>query len=302
MRLEWLEDLLAVLETKSLHAAAARRFVTQPAFSRRLQAIEDQLGVHLIDRSRKPARPAPALTSASDRIRELARGVRDLERDLRRGGCLREEEFTIASQHAISATFAPQLVKRIEAYVPGGVLLRSANLDECDAMLILREVQLTLTYRFASEGNEPRRSAQERLLLGTERFVPVIACDALSMLHDAREIGELPIVAYPPDVFLGRVFEREIFPGIVGRPTIRRKAETSLTLAALQMARIGVGVAWVPTSIAAPDIRSCGLVDLSDELPGCQLEIVATRLVHAYTPAEQAVWHAMAGCLIPSDL
>ena len=44
MRLEWLEDLLAVAETGSFQEAADRRRLTQSAFSRRIQHIEELPG------------------------------------------------------------------------------------------------------------------------------------------------------------------------------------------------------------------------------------------------------------------
>ncbi len=42
IRLEWLEDILAVAETGSFSEAAERRHLTQSAFSRRIRNIEDQ--------------------------------------------------------------------------------------------------------------------------------------------------------------------------------------------------------------------------------------------------------------------
>ena len=54
MKLEWLEDLLAVIDQGSLSKAAVARHLTQPAFSRRVRAIEGYLGCELFDRDRKP--------------------------------------------------------------------------------------------------------------------------------------------------------------------------------------------------------------------------------------------------------
>ncbi|MFU8778000.1 MAG: helix-turn-helix domain-containing protein, partial [Roseovarius sp.] len=50
MRLEWLDDILAVADAGSLARAAEIRHVSQSAFTRRLRAIEDTLGVPLFDR------------------------------------------------------------------------------------------------------------------------------------------------------------------------------------------------------------------------------------------------------------
>ncbi|MGY8861417.1 MAG: LysR family transcriptional regulator, partial [Pseudomonadales bacterium] len=43
MELKWLEDLLALLEEKSITRAAERRHVTQPAYSRRVRQLEEWL-------------------------------------------------------------------------------------------------------------------------------------------------------------------------------------------------------------------------------------------------------------------
>jgi DNA-binding transcriptional LysR family regulator len=40
MRLEWLDDILAVAQTGSFSEAAQKRHLTQSAFSRRIRTIE----------------------------------------------------------------------------------------------------------------------------------------------------------------------------------------------------------------------------------------------------------------------
>ena len=59
MELKWLDDYIALIETGSFSAAAERRHVSQPAFSRRIQMLEAWLGVTLIDRTRKPLQFTP---------------------------------------------------------------------------------------------------------------------------------------------------------------------------------------------------------------------------------------------------
>ncbi|HBC22829.1 MAG TPA: LysR family transcriptional regulator, partial [Pseudomonas sp.] len=51
---KWLEDFVALAATRSFSQAAQRRFVTQPAFSRRIRSLEEALGLQLINRSRTP--------------------------------------------------------------------------------------------------------------------------------------------------------------------------------------------------------------------------------------------------------
>jgi len=44
MELKWLEDFVSLAETHSFSRSAELRHVTQPAFSRRIQALEAWLG------------------------------------------------------------------------------------------------------------------------------------------------------------------------------------------------------------------------------------------------------------------
>src|SRR5574337_230523 len=60
MELKWLEDFLSLAETGSFSRSAEQRHVTQPAFSRRIRALESWLGVALIDRSTYPTTLTPA--------------------------------------------------------------------------------------------------------------------------------------------------------------------------------------------------------------------------------------------------
>ena len=55
-----LEYFLAVANYGSFSAAAENSFVTQPSLSMQIKNLEDELGVVLLDRSRKPVIPTEA--------------------------------------------------------------------------------------------------------------------------------------------------------------------------------------------------------------------------------------------------
>ena len=60
METKWLEDFVSLAETRSFSRSAQLRHITQPAFSRRIQALEAWAGVDLVDRSSYPTRLTPA--------------------------------------------------------------------------------------------------------------------------------------------------------------------------------------------------------------------------------------------------
>ena len=292
MRLEWLDDILAVLETGSLSRAAEQRLLTQPAFSRRIRSIEAYIGVDLVDRSRKPAQLKKAVRDMQPRLRMLAAELRELVHDLKRLDRETSNRIVIASQHAITTSIAPDLVKRLSTDHDIAIRLRSANRDDCYALLMTRQADLTLLYQSGVVGLPSDDHLVEHCTLGTERLAPVFATAELALLDQALARGELPVVAYPADVFLGEVANREVFPSIGDTLVLRKKAETALTLAGLQLAMAGIGVAWLPLSLAAPYLASGVLTDLSASLPACTLSIVALRLNGPKSAIEERVWAA----------
>jgi len=291
MRLDWLEDVLAVAETGSFQEAAERRHLTQSAFSRRIQHIEDQLGVALFDRSRKPVHLMPTTADHRDQIARLANDLRQLVTDLRRGERMASNRIAIASQHALTTSVTPRVVKGIHArHEATHVRLRSANLDECFALLLSRQVDIAIVYRLPGEDHPIGQSYVETVAIGTDQLVPVIATSATADLNARFNGGELPYIGFPPEVFLGRVLDRRILPRLHHMTRPVPKAETALTLAALELAAVGVAVAWVPLSLAGRRIADGSLVDLSATLPSCALDITCVRLFGHPWPVAQQVW------------
>lgn len=75
METKWLEDFVSLAETRSFSRSAQLRHVTQPAFSRRIQALEAWAGVDLVDRSSYPTRLTPAGKTLYDQALEILRSL-----------------------------------------------------------------------------------------------------------------------------------------------------------------------------------------------------------------------------------
>lgn len=290
MRLEWLEDILAIAQTGSFSGAASRRNLTQSAFSRRIQLIEDYVGVELFDRSRKPVQLRPMTQAQAGQIEEIAVALRQLVVDLRRGDRVSSNRIVIASQHSLTTSLAPQIIQGLqdrgeEIYVR----LRSANLDECFGLLLSRQVDLATVYH-APDHEERSGDYLEAIDIRPDRLIPVLRPDLATAFLSAAPVTELPYVAYPSGVFFGRIMAERILPALDSRITARPRAETALTFAALEMAVEGVAVAWVPASLARASIAEGRVRDLSASLPTCALTIRAIRLRGTRGPAEDILW------------
>lgn len=108
MEVNWLKDFLAVASTGNFSRAAETRNVTQPAFSRRLKALEMWIGVPLLDRSSYPI----TLTPAGARFLPVAeRVVRDLHAgrdDVRLASTVGETTLKFAMPHSLAVGFFPK--------------------------------------------------------------------------------------------------------------------------------------------------------------------------------------------------
>ncbi len=82
MNLNQLEHLLALDETRHFAKAANKVHLSQPAFSRSIQALEKQTGLVLFERKGGEIRPSPAGQFLIERARALLLESRSLQRDL----------------------------------------------------------------------------------------------------------------------------------------------------------------------------------------------------------------------------
>jgi len=290
MRLEWLEDILAIVETGSFVKAAQKRFVSQPAFSRRIRMIEENLGAELFDRSKKPVQLRASVTDQQANIREIATRLHELRSGLKRQGQESQNQIVIASQHAITTSVAPTLVKNLAARNDLKTQLRSANRDECYALLMTKQVDMILIHQSEIDKIPIENNFFQQYELDTEYLTPVCAIEELNAVEANYGDGQIPVVAYPVESFLGQVMAREVFPQLQPNTIINRIAETSLTLAMLSLARAGIGVAWIPDSLIEAYVSNGELCELSETLPRTELRVVAIGLQDSESAIEPSVW------------
>lgn len=128
MNIRRLQHLVALADEGNFRRAAERVHLSQPAFSRSIQAAESELGLKLFDRGSQEARPTPAGTFVVERARSLLQQTRNLERDvlLYRDRAIGDLSFGTGPFPA--ATLVPALVADLRRRYPGvGVCVQVAN-------------------------------------------------------------------------------------------------------------------------------------------------------------------------------
>ena len=108
MDMNWLDDVLILLEEGNMTRAAARRNITQPAFSRRIRSFEDWLGVNVLDRGTNKINISPNLHSNETEIRALVARINELKGKLAHFDPA-STTVTIAAQHSPIFTTFPDM-------------------------------------------------------------------------------------------------------------------------------------------------------------------------------------------------
>ncbi|MBR8501822.1 LysR family transcriptional regulator, partial [Burkholderia cenocepacia] len=106
MQLKWLEDFVELARTRSFTRAAENRFVTHPAFGRRIRSLEEWVGTRLIART-KPLELTAAGTvflDAASNALDILHGART---QLQEASPVPENTLRIATGRTLSATFFP---------------------------------------------------------------------------------------------------------------------------------------------------------------------------------------------------
>src|SRR5205823_3928161 len=135
METKWLEDFVSLAETRSFSRSAQLRHVTQPAFSRRIQALEAWAGTDLVDRSSYPTRLTPAGETLYAQSLEVLQALQSTRAMLRGHSAAGQDVIEFAVPHTLAFTFFPAwLAARAGhplpylGYAPGAYLGRVTDL------------------------------------------------------------------------------------------------------------------------------------------------------------------------------
>ena len=94
-------------------------------------------------------------------------------------------------------------------------------------------------------------------------------------------------------MFFGNVFASRILPLLQTRHQIDVMCETALVPSVLALAVEGVGIAWLPQTLCAPQLASGSLVDLGPHYGSVDMQIVSARLMTPRPQHIEAVWNAL---------
>jgi len=289
---KWLEDFVALAALGSFSQAAQKRFVTQPAFSRRIKALEEALGLTLVNRARTPIELTEAgqlflvtARSVTEQLSEVARHLHHLEGQ-------QGEVLQIAAAHSLALGFYPGWLAALRQQgLSFASRLVASNVG--DAVHALRDgvCDLLLAYHDPEAVLQLDPEIFPWLDLGSTQMLPVCAVDAEGTpLHDLDAGQSVPLLAYSAGAFLGRSVNLLLRQRALRSTTVY---ETAMADSLKSMALQGLGVAWVPRFSVAAELARGDLAICGGEHWQVPLEIRLYRCALMRKAAVRLLWRRL---------
>jgi DNA-binding transcriptional LysR family regulator len=293
MNLSWLDDFQALAATGNFSRAAEDRHMTQPAFSRRIRALEEWLGAELFDRSTQPAR----LTEAGEWFRQVAQAllaqVARLPGEAQTIAEAGASTLKFAATHALSFTFMPGWLRGLESRLSvGPVQLVSDVMTRCEALLQASKVHFVLSHAHAGTPGALEAAGYPSLTVGHDTLVPVSAPDGQGRALHTLASGHATLLAYSAESGLGHMLQQVMGERIAA---LHLPVVFTAHLASVlkTMALDGRGMAWLPDTLVASELAQGRLLRAASADWDLVLDIRLFRDLRTLGRAPEAFWSAV---------
>lgn len=298
MELVWLEDFIALAEHGSFVRAAEARHITQPAFSRRIRALEQWMGVTLFART-------PQGTSLTEAGRAMHRGALEsanrlhrLREDVREVAGKAARTLQFAATHSLSFTFFPRWIRQLEKGAPiEAMQLHTESMADCEQMLMQGQVHFLLSHRHPQV---PTRLDPERFVsrkIAQDTLVPLIGADLGASSAAGQGASSVagqgaPFLAYTEASGLGRIVSHRLRdePDFTSRAPL---FSSHLAAVLMSMALENKGMAWLPLILAEAEWRGAQLVRALGPDWDIPVEIHVSRARSALPAAAELFWERL---------
>ncbi len=304
MDTKWLEDFVNLAQTHSFSRSAQLRHVTQPAFSRRIQALEAWAGTDLVDRTAYPTRLTAAGQTLYAQAIEVLQSLQTTQTMLKAHSKVGEDVVEFSVPHTLAFTFFPNWISSLRGRLPDlKTRLTALNVHDAVMRLVEGQCDVLIAYHHTSQGFDLDQERYDMLVLGTEALMPCCAPNPKQQPRwklpgDARKPA--PYLAYAPGAYLGKIVE-EILKAQSAPVHLNRVYETDMSMSIKAMALEAQGLAFLPHSAISKELENGELVLAAPLLLrdnfSRSLDIRAYRLkqdLHQAKASTDALWAYLA--------
>lgn len=293
MEISWLKSFLSIARTRSFSASARECHITQPAFSRRIRAIENWVGAPLIDRSTYPTRLTPAGEQFLDVAHDIDTRLAGFRTELYNQRWRAEATIRLVAQHSLALNLLPAALQRCRTQTGDMLFAVTAdNIHNCVELLKEDNADILLSFAMPGVTVMPDDGPFHHAVIGRDALVPVSRPD-----HDGRPDFALPGSPDAPIPWLSYGADAMLNHGISlllarddARCWLDPVLENPISEVLRRFALTGMGLAWLPASLIADDLRDGHLVVAGGPTWRLPMEVRAYRLAEGSRPVVDRAW------------
>jgi len=297
VHLIWLEDFIELARTRSFSRAAENRFVTHPAFGRRIKALEQWVGAELVVRTHPVS-----LTAAGQLFLDAATHSTDVlyaaRAQLQDGSGPAEKTLRVATGRTLARTFFPDWYENInQRFGPFPVSVSTGGAQEVILRLGAGDADLLVIYSSPTTRLLIDPLRYESLTLAREILLPVVAADAKGRprfkLAPANAATPTPWLGFSQSLTLRGVLAKHL-AGLPRKVALRMVYEADSYESIHEMARRGVGVAWLPLRLVQEDVNERRLLVIGEPEMRVNFDISLYRVRGNDDALVNAIWDGVA--------
>jgi DNA-binding transcriptional LysR family regulator len=284
MELRHLRYFIAVGEAENVSRAALKLHLSQPALSRQMRDLEDELGFLLLTRDAKSVRLTEAGRAFLTEARAALLRVEDAVKTARAIATGARGELHVGYAPSLTARFLPGTLRAFQARSPGvRVKLHDLSTEEMLAGLREGALQMAFVVRLTPallRGLRFEALARDPFCLAVAPKHPLAGRRTVKLAEAARE----PLITYSrkdyPDAHENLA---AMFAALKSKPRLAEEHDSVSSLIAAVAA--GNGVAIVPQSLACTAGPRLKLIPFSPAL--APLIVGAAWIKNGLTPAAE---------------
>ncbi|MEQ1324446.1 LysR substrate-binding domain-containing protein [Acinetobacter soli] len=250
LEIRWIEDLLTLEQERSFSKAAERRFVSQSAFTRRIQQLEQALGYAILERNSRYMEFTDAgqiLLATAKSIEQQLNATLALLNNLNRSN---EVTIKFAVVHSLSSTFFSKFLRLFPDYIKDfKIELVAANVGEGFKLLKEGACDFLICYSDETKLKAINSDVLTHLKLGDTEIVPVTLIDEDgNVKYDINH--RFPLLSYSKNAYLRNLVDQVISNKLEYRILYETDHANNLKDFVLQ----GAGIAWLPKITIEEDL------------------------------------------------
>ncbi|OAL76717.1 LysR family transcriptional regulator [Acinetobacter sp. SFB] len=289
LEIRWIEDLLALEQEQSISQAAEIRHVTQSAFTRRIQNIENALGFQILKRYSKNidfTEAGQVLLASSKNIKnQLDTTLKYLERNVK------NNELTVkfAVSHSLITQFFPRFIHELSINMEDLKLeIIAANLKQGMRLLKDGSCDFLISYCDQKTLHQLDLSFFVFHKIFEMEILPITALNENATAQYSFE-QTFPLLAYSKQAYLRNCVDEAIENKLDYRTLYETDNASDLKELVLQ----GLGIAWLPKLLVEKELAENKLKIIDCNKYNLFQDVYIIRREMAFSNKIDYIWNTL---------